>query len=166
MNDHVRAVTTYAHSVAGTPTIAEDAVQETFIRAWRYLDSFRGTGSREGWLLRICRNAIYDLEAKERRSVPAEDVMVLRLDHEPSGSDDVADPVDIDELAGIQVAELLDQLPVLQREVVVLCAMLGYSYEAAADVLDTPVGTVRSRLSRARNSLREHELARHPGQVA
>lgn len=166
VNDHARAITTYARSVAGTSTIAEDAVQETFLRAWRHLDSFRGTGSREGWLLRICRNAIYDLEAKERRSVPAEDAMVVRLDHEPLGSDGVAAPFDIDELAGIQVSELLNHLPVLQREVVVLCAMLGYSYEAAAEVLDTPVGTVRSRLSRARHSLREHKLARYPPRVA
>ncbi len=166
MNDHVGAVTTYARSVAGTPTIAEDAVQETFLRAWRYLDSFRGTGSREGWLLRICRNAIYDLEARERRSVPADDVMVLRLDHEPSGSDDVAAPADVDELAGIQMSELLGHLPVLQREVVVLCAILGYSYEGAAELLDTPVGTVRSRLSRARQSLRSHELARPSARVA
>lgn len=166
VNEHVRAVTTYARSVARTPTIAEDAVQETFLRAWRYLDSFRGTGSREGWLLRICRNAIYDLEAKERRSVPADDVMILRLDHEPSGSDDVAAPSGIDELAGIQMSELLSHLPVLQREVVVLCAILGYSYEAAAELLDTPVGTVRSRLSRARHSLRDLEPARPSARVA
>lgn len=166
MNDHARAVTTYARSVAGTSTIAEDAVQETFLRAWRYLDSFRGTGSREGWLLRICRNAIYDLEARERRSVPGDDAAVMRLDHEPAGSDDVADPTGVDQLAAIEVSELLDHLPVLQREVVVLCGILGYSYEAAAEILDTPVGTVRSRLSRARQSLREHELARYPARVA
>lgn len=135
------------------------------MRAWRYQDSFRGTGSRQGWLIRICRNAIRDLEARERRGVPVHDGSVLRLDHEPDGLDLVADPFELEELAGLEVAELLDQLPVLQREVVVLCAMLGYSYEGVSEILDIPVGTVRSRLSRARRTLRDHAVASAPGRV-
>jgi RNA polymerase sigma-70 factor (ECF subfamily) len=142
----------YAYSIAGTSTIAEDAIQETFIRAWRYLDSFRGTGSREGWLLRICRNAVYDLAARESKGVPASAADVVRLDqghgHQTLAAFD-GDPGQF----GSDIVELVNQLPLIQREVLVLCGVLGYSYESASEVLDVPVGTVRSRLSRARRAL-------------
>lgn len=152
-----RPVSTYARSVASTPTIAEDAVQETFLRAWRYLDSFRGDGSRQGWLIRICRNVIHDLEAAERRSVPEGDWTVVHLDR-ASGPIEVVDGDRVDDLAGLQLSDLVNRLPLPHREVVVLCGLLGYSYDEAAKVLDLPVGTVRSRLSRARAALRD-ELA-------
>ncbi len=84
VRENARSIRTYAHSVASTPTIAEDATQETFLRAWRYLDSFRGSGSQQGWLIRICRNAVYDLEAKERRSGPARPNELIRIDHQLS----------------------------------------------------------------------------------
>lgn len=140
-----RAVSTYAQSMASTPSIAEDAIQETFLRAWRYLDTFRGDGSFEGWLIRICRRCVFDLEARERRSAG------------PCGS------VPLDDDAGAGPSELPDHrsetlvllgaLPPDQREVIVLCGVLGYGYEAAAAVLDIPIGTVRSRLHRARSAL-------------
>ena len=132
--------------------MAEDATQETFLRAWRYLDSFRGTGSREGWLLRICRNSVYDLEAKERRGVPADRADVIRLDR-PGPAAAIAAPDADPGLFESDVVELINQLPVDHREILVLCGVLGYSYEDAAAVLDVPVGTVRSRLSRARQGL-------------
>lgn len=129
---------TYARSVATTPTIAEDATQETFLRAWRYLDSFRGEGSFEGWLIRICRNCVRDLEDAERRNSSVTDG-VTRLPTSPDHSHDTI--------------ALLDTLPVEYREVVVLCGVLDYDYESAATVLDVPIGTVRSRLNRARATL-------------
>ncbi len=139
-----RAVSTYAQSMASTPSIAEDAIQETFLRAWRYLDSFRGEGSFEGWLIRICRRCVFDLEARERRSagpsglVPLDDEAMSRSELPDHRSETLA---------------LLDSLPPDQREVIVLCGVLGYEYESAAAVLDIPVGTVRSRLHRARAAL-------------
>lgn len=141
---HHRAVSTYAQSMASTPSIAEDAIQETFLRAWRYLDSFRGDGSFEGWLVRICRRCVFDLESRERRSAA------------------VFDAVSLDQMAVIRIQppdhrgetmSLLASLPADQREVIVMCGMLGYDYEAAAAVLDIPIGTVRSRLHRARAAL-------------
>jgi len=135
---HHGSVRTYARSLASTPTIAEDATQETFLRAWRYLDSFRGEGSFEGWLIRICRNCLHDLEARERPSVDLANVVWS-----------LAEPAD----HSSELLAVVQELPLAQREVVVLCGVLGYDYETAATILDTPVGTIRSRLSRARAAL-------------
>jgi RNA polymerase sigma-70 factor, ECF subfamily len=126
--------------MASTSTIAEDAVQETFLRAWKYLDSFRGRGSFEGWLIRICRRCVIDLEATEAWSMPLADAELAAIE-EP---DYRADTLSV--AAG---------LPIEQREVLVLVGVLGYDYESAAEVLDVPIGTVRSRLHRARSALSE-----------
>lgn len=137
---HATAVTAYARAVAANRWEAEDAVQETFLRAWKYLDSFRGHGSFEGWLIRICRNCIVDL-ARKHPTEP-EDRMPEQVEH-PDHSSDVHD--------------LIERLPLEQREVVALCGVLGYDYAAAATLLEVPVGTIRSRLHRARAAL-EREL--------
>lgn len=145
VRQHHGAVSAYARAMASTLSLAEDAVQETFLRAWRYLDSFRGEGSFEGWLIRICRRCVIDLEQAERRRSQPVDVPVAEVrDH---GST-------------VELTELVASLPVEHREVLVLCGMLGYDYDTAAQVLDVPVGTVRSRLSRARQ--RMAALLDHP----
>ena len=135
---HAGAVSAYARAVAPDPWTAEDAVQETFLRAWKYLDSFRATGSFEGWLIRICRNCLIDIAAR-RPAIPCE--------HLP----DRAQAPDTSN----EVHDLVDRLPIEQREVVALCGLLGYEYEAAAELLGVPIGTVRSRLHRARVTIQE-----------
>lgn len=148
---HGRSVRAYAHSVASTPTVAEDATQETFLRAWRYLDSFRGSGPVEGWLIRICRNAVHDLESKERRSAPVAPSSIVRLDH--LGAETTLGAAAATMEADFEVLEHIGRLALVHREILVLCGLLGYDYEAAATILDIPVGTVRSRLHRARSAL-------------
>lgn len=137
VRSHAGAVSAYARSVAPDPWTAEDAVQETFFRAWKYLDSYRASGSFEGWLIRICRNCLIDFAA--RRPPEPCDRLPERLDS-PDTSHEVHD--------------LLALLPIEQREVVALCGILGYDYASAAELLDTPVGTIRSRLHRARATIR------------
>ncbi len=140
---HQHAVRAYARSMASTPANADDAVQETFLRAWRYLDSFRGDGSFEGWLIRICRRCVFDVEARERRSADVSAAAAAEAAaHEAEAPDEQSETL-----------ALVAGLPVDQREVVVLCGVLGYDYESAAAVLDIPIGTVRSRLHRGRAAL-------------
>ncbi len=139
---HQHAVRAYARSMASTPANADDAVQETFLRAWRYLDSFRGEGSFEGWLIRICRRCVFDVEARERRSADASAAAAEAAWHQAEGPDERGETM-----------ALVAGLPPDQREVVVLCGVLGYDYESAAAVLDIPIGTVRSRLHRGRAAL-------------
>lgn len=137
---HAGAVTAYARALCGDQWRAEEAVQETFLRAWKYLDSYDRHGSFEGWLIRICRNCVIDLAHRDARD-----------------SDDQTERVEIavapDHVT--EIHDLLARLPLAQREVLVLCRLLGYDYDSAAIILDVPVGTVRSRLSRARDNLEE-----------
>lgn len=139
---HAAAVTAYARAMTDDRWTADDAVQETFLRAWKHLDSFRGDGSFEGWLIRICHNCVVDL-VRVRAATPD--------DHLPEGT--VAP-----DHSG-EVHDLIERLPAEQREVVALCGVLGYDYAGAAEILDVPVGTIRSRLHRARAALERELLA-------
>lgn len=132
-----RPLASYARTLTSDRTLAEEAVQETFIRAWRYWPTFRGESSHMTWLVTICRRVMIDLARKNR----AHDVL----------PDNVVDARD--DFAPSAINDLIRDLPSAQREVVVLCAVLGFDYESAAETLGVPVGTVRSRLSRAREAL-------------
>ena len=138
MRDHAGPVAAYARAVAPDRWTADDAVQETFLRAWTYRDSFRASGSFEGWLIRICRNCLIDLASK--------------TDDRPT--DEVPEATETND--GLhELHDILDRLPVKQREVVAVCALLGYDYAGAAELLEVPIGTVRSRLHRARAAIAE-----------
>lgn len=141
MREHLRPVTAYAMSVSPTRDIAEEAVQETFIRAWRYSSSFRGDSSPLTWLISICRRVVVDLGQRERGH---------RHEVLPEQLPSVNDPFEM-----TTVMHMMSSLPLPQREVMVLCAVLGFDYDTAASILSVPVGTVRSRLARARAALVE-----------
>ena len=137
-HEHAGAVAAYARAVAPDRWTADDAVQETFLRAWKYRDSFRSTGSFEGWLIRICRNCLHDFAA-------------INVAQPVSEVPDLLETYD----SVPELYDLLARLPLHQREVVALCALLGFDYAGAAELLDVPIGTVRSRLHRARAAIAE-----------
>ncbi len=157
---HQDRVFTQAYRVLGEVDAAEDATQEAFIAAYRKLHSYRG-GSFRGWLLRIVTNACYDeLRRRQRRPVAP---------LEPAGADDrdgeslpwmaaagetPEEAVQRAELARA-IQECLDRLPVDFRVVVVLVDVQGMDYRAAAEIIARPVGTVRSRLARARRRMQD-----------
>jgi RNA polymerase sigma-70 factor, ECF subfamily len=136
---------------------AEDATQDTFIKAWISLGSFRGGGFRP-WLFRIATNVCYDaLRAKGRR--PADSLDDELFEREPVWSSQIAldDPevsANQRELA-IHLERALGLLPDDQRLIVLLVDLYGYDYEEAAAISGTAVGTVKSRLSRGRGKLRD-----------
>ena len=141
---HEVALTTFARSLSRDRWSTEEAVQETFVRAWKYLDTFDRRGSFEGWLLRICRNVIVDqASAAARRPTSIEAHELDRL-VQPREND-----------ATLELIDLLHHLSVDHREVLVIVGVLGLSYEEAASTLDVPIGTVRSRLGRARQAFSE-----------
>jgi len=137
--EHAGAVAAYARAVSPDRWTAEDVVQETFLRAWKYRDSFRATGSFEGWLIRICRNCLTDYAAR-----PVDRPMANLPE-----SGEYFDGV-------LELQDVIARLPEPQREVIALCALLGYDYATAAEVLEVPIGTVRSRLHRARATIAQH----------
>ena len=137
MRENIRSVTAFALSITSNPHVAEEAVQETFIRAWRYWPTFRNESSAISWLVSICRRVVIDIAKKNRvhEQLP-ENVIDIR-----------------DHFASIAIYEMVRELPLPQREVVVLCAVLGFDYDSAATTLNIPIGTDRSRLARAREHL-------------
>jgi RNA polymerase sigma-70 factor (ECF subfamily) len=146
--------------LVGDADVAADVTQDSFLSAFRHLNQFKG-GSFRSWLLRIVTNASYDaLRAKRRREATSLDLLV------DGAGFDVLDTSPLPEAASLR-KEFLDcieaglkLLPVDQRAVVVLYDIHGLSYDEVASVLNTSLGTVKSRLSRARGRLRNY-LMKH-----
>ncbi len=151
-----------AFRILGAGDPAEDATQEAFIKAYRNLGQYRG-GSFKAWLLRIVTNACYDhLRQIQRRPAGSRD----DLTEDPEYAGQLIDPVETPSEYALrqELAEIIQQgiaaLPVEQRTVLVLSDVEGLSYEEIAQVMDTSLGTVKSRLSRARAKLRDFLLER------
>jgi RNA polymerase sigma-70 factor (ECF subfamily) len=134
------ALRRYAFTLTRNDWLADDVVQESFLRAWRYWESYRGESTRQAWLIRICRNVAFSMLRKQLPTT------ALSNDHDHP-STPYESMVDLaDELAGLSIEH---------REVIVLVDVLGYDYATVADIVDCPIGTIRSRISRARDSLRQ-----------
>jgi RNA polymerase sigma-70 factor (ECF subfamily) len=148
-----------AMRVMGEEAAAADATQEAFISAYRSLAGYRG-GSFRSWLLRIVTNSCYD-ELRRRKRRPAVSLEALVEDTEIEGSVGTSDPAENPEVAA-QRHELIDAiqdcltgLPPEFRIVAVLVDVQGLDYEEAAQSIGKPLGTVKSRLARARAKLRD-----------
>ena len=141
---------------------ADDAVQDSFIKAYRALHQYNG-GSFKSWLMRIVVNTCYDvLRSSHYRNTeslddtPVDDEHVTQwVDH----SEGPQDFVERDELNG-WIEEGIRSLTPDQRMVLVLCDVHGYAYDEIATIIDQPMGTVKSRISRARARMRDYLLRR------
>lgn len=149
-----------AYRMMGEPDAAEDAAQDAFISAYRHLDAYRG-GSFKAWLLRIVTNACYD-ELRRRKRRPTTPLEPLDDDNEEIESPYwIADPGESPEQAAERadlaqaIQRCLDELPDDFRAVVVLVDIQGMDYTEASDVVRKPLGTIKSRLARARFKLRD-----------
>ena len=126
------------------PEDADEVTQDTYVRAWKALSSFRGDASARTWLLAIARRACADAvrQHTRRRRLRA------RVTAEPTHFE-IADAA----AGGGDLLELVDGLPAERREAFVLTQVLGCSYDEAARIAGVPVGTIRSRVARARETL-------------
>lgn len=152
---HMDAAYNLARWLAGDDASAQDIAQEAVTRAWQYFASFRGEEGRP-WLLGIVRRTFYDWHAA--RSLRAQHEEPLELDnHEPVADESVW--AESPERWAIRLADAgllnsaLEMLPVAYREVLVLRELEDLSYKEIARVIDVPVGTVMSRLARARKMM-------------
>ena len=149
-----------AYRVIGEPGAAEDATQEAFISAYRKLHTYRG-GSFKSWLLRIVTNACYD-ELRRRKRKPVAPLEPQTEDGEDFESPSwIVDPGESPEerlqrreLAGA-IQRCLDKLSTDFRMVVVLVDVQGLDYAEVSKVLETPLGTIKSRLARARHRMQD-----------
>ena len=153
---HLDAAYNLARWLAGNATDAEDVVQDAYLRAYRYFDSFQG-GEFRVWLLTIVRNSFLDW-IKENRSAR------LLFQAEPADESDdplwTARPRDpeallLDSIDSETLQHLMQRLPLEYREVLLLREVEDLSYKEIAAITTTPTGTVMSRLSRARLALRK-----------
>ena len=139
------------------PGSAEDAAQEAFISAYNALKQFRG-GSFKSWLLRIVTNACYDeLRRRKRRPQSSLDAITEEIESPSFMADDNAGPEERQQQAELidAVERCLQELPDEQRIAAVLCDVEGRDYKEIADIMSTSLGTVKSRISRARSKLRD-----------
>ena len=159
---HLDAAYNLARWLAGNATDAEDVVQDAYLRAYRYFDSFNG-GEFRVWLLGIVRNCFLDW-VKENRSS-----RMLFQSEPPSEADDTLwaerprDPevLLLESIDSQTLEQMMLRLPVEYREVLLLREVEDLSYKEIAVIVNTPAGTVMSRLSRARLALRKLWVGAH-----
>lgn len=154
---HERAVYNVCYRMLRDGSLAEDATQDAFIRAWNSIDSFRG-GIVRPWILRIATNRTYDiLRAQARRPAQSLDAQPFESEAEwTSQSDAVEHPEAFATRGELStfLQEALAELPEDQRLAIVLSDVQGYAYDEIAEIMDVAVGTVKSRISRGRSRLR------------
>jgi RNA polymerase sigma-70 factor (ECF subfamily) len=142
----------YARVLAGDAHRADDLVQDTLARAWEKRALWQAGSDLRAWLFTIMHNVFVNQRALARR-----DARNVSLDGDPEGGEAWQIPVRAPQFARVELMELMQQvgrLPGDQREVLLLAAVEELRYEEIAAVLSIPVGTVMSRLSRAREKLR------------
>ncbi|WP_371244697.1 sigma-70 family RNA polymerase sigma factor [Streptomyces pimonensis] len=143
-----RDVLRYVAHLSADPQSADDLAQETFIRALGSLHRFEGRSSARAWLLSIARRAVID----DFRRAAARPRLSDRHDWQRAAEE--TQPVDVPGFEeGVALLDLLASLPDERREAFILTQWLGLPYAEAADVTNCPVGTIRSRVARARTAL-------------
>jgi RNA polymerase sigma-70 factor (ECF subfamily) len=135
---HLAALLRVARRLTPEPTSAEDLVQETMLLAWRGFRGFQSGTNARAWLFRIMFNVFHGQSRRELRSPEFSSWSVRPMLQE-----------------AVEIAEALNALSLEQRTVLLLCVVEGFTCREAAGILDLPIGTVMSRLSRARRELRE-----------
>lgn len=184
LEQHRVELTAYCYRMLGSPFEAEDAVQETLLRAWRSFERFEGRSALRSWLYRIATNVCFDLlNGRNRRARP--------MDLGPAGEPDIANLHTLPEITWIEpvpnsrvlsdgdpaeaavereavrlaFVAALQRLPPRQRAVLILCEVLRWSAAEVAELLETSVASVNSALQRARATLETADVEEHGGAV-
>jgi RNA polymerase sigma-70 factor (ECF subfamily) len=173
LEQHRAELRAYCYRMLGSPFEADDAVQETFIRAWRGYERFEGRAALRSWLYRIATNVSLDmLNGRERRARPmdlgpAREPVESNLNTLPEvtwiepfpGDGDPAEVAVSRETIRLAFVAALQHLPPRQRAVLILCEVLRWKASEVAELLDTSVASVNSALQRARATLEESDLS-------
>ncbi len=160
---HRRKLLNYLYRLTGDRALADDLVQETFLRVVRHLPSYRPTGSVGGWIFRIAKNLALNSfrDRKSRREISLEEPVAgaeeegatkeQMIPHEGPGPDKQAGSRETQR----QIQQALLKLPPVFREALILCDIQGHAYKDAAEALECSINTVASRLARARSKMAE-----------
>jgi RNA polymerase sigma factor (sigma-70 family) len=156
---HINSMYNFAYRLTLDSDDAKDLLQDTYLKAYRFIDSFQKGTNAKAWLFRILKNSFindYRKKSKEPSKVDYQEVESYY------NSEDVDRQITPDlrvealkDMIGDEISNALNALYVDFRTVIILCDLEGFKYEEMAKILDIPIGTVRSRLHRARNLLKE-----------
>jgi RNA polymerase sigma-70 factor (ECF subfamily) len=147
VQDHLQALRAFAVSLSGDPVTADDLVQDTIVKAWTSFDKFEAGTNLRAWLFTILRNTFFSDLRKRRREVPDPDGFhASRLSERPAHDGRLA-------MAEFRVA--FARLSPEHREALILVGASGFSYEEVAAMTGVAIGTVKSRVNRARARLAE-----------
>lgn len=145
--DHLPALRAFALSLTRQAAAADDLVQDTIVKAWTNMDKFQTGTNLRAWLFTILRNTFYSDRRKVRREVSDTDGI--------HAARQVTRPEHDGRLALSDFRDAFEQLPVEQREALILVGAYGFSYEEAAAMTHVAIGTVKSRANRGRRRLAE-----------
>ncbi len=156
---HIDALTTFAYHLTYSEEDAKDLVQETFLKAYRAIQSYVEGTNAKAWLFKILKNAYINQYRKKSRR-PAQVDFEEFIGYQDKDDTHIAEYQDLrseifESLLGDEVTIAINSLPIDFRTVILLCDVEGFTYEEIAKIIDIPIGTVRSRLHRARNMLKE-----------
>ncbi len=156
---HINSMYNFGYRLTLDRDDAKDLVQDTYFKAYRFIESFQRGTNAKAWLFRILKNSFindYRKKIKEPNKVDYQEVESYY------NSDDVDRQITSDlrvdalkDMIGDEISNALNTLDVDFRTVIILCDLEGFKYEEMAKILDIPIGTVRSRLHRARQLLKE-----------
>ncbi|NBC09369.1 MAG: sigma-70 family RNA polymerase sigma factor [Bacteroidetes bacterium] len=155
----IDALYTFAYHLTYNEEDANDLVQETYLKAYRFLDRYEAGTNAKAWLFRILKNAFineYRKKSKQPNRVDIDEVTNIRDEEDTNYSSylDLREEM-FQGMMGDEVTNAINSLPVDFRAVILLCDIEGFTYEEIAKIVDIPIGTVRSRLHRARNMLKD-----------
>ncbi len=156
---HINSMYNFAYRLTLDQDDSKDLLQDTYLKAFRFIDSFQKGTNAKAWLFRILKNSFindYRKKSKEPSKVDYQEVETYY------NSEDVDRQITPDlrvealrDMIGDEISNALNSLDVDFRTVIILCDLEGFKYDEMAKILDIPIGTVRSRLHRARNLLKE-----------
>jgi len=155
---HLDAMYNFALRLTSEPNGAEDLVQDTIVKAYRFFSSYEKGTNAKAWLFRILKNSYinnYRKNSKKPNQVDYDEISTFyeTIRAERTDTSDLEDKMFRD-LIDDDISKALDELPEDFRTVVLLCDVKGFTYEEIANMLDVPIGTIRSRLHRGRNLLK------------
>jgi RNA polymerase sigma-70 factor (ECF subfamily) len=156
---HMDILYNFAYHLAYNESDANDLVQETYLKAYRFIESYQEGTNAKAWLFKILKNAFIN-EYRKRSKQPTKIDYEEIVNYQDAEDSSYVEYVDLRQeifqgMIGDEVSNALNSLPVDFRTVVLLCDIEGFTYEEIASIVDIPIGTVRSRLHRARNMLKE-----------
>jgi RNA polymerase sigma-70 factor (ECF subfamily) len=156
---HLKSLYHFAFRLSSDEDDANDLVQDTYLKAYRFIGSYEKGSNAKAWLFRILKNSFINNYRKQSKQ-PAKVDYEEAENYLNTGKAAYSESIDLRDklfggLIGDEVSRALNSLPVDFRTVIILCDIEDFTYEEIAKIVDIPIGTVRSRLHRARNMLRD-----------